>query len=99
MCAEAEKNLDVMIQVNVSGEDSKAGVAPREALKLAAAAQELPLLTVMGFMTIGLNSPDEEAVRAGYARLAALRDEALIRVRTRRFRPARGLGTLDGHVE
>ncbi|NYI40891.1 YggS family pyridoxal phosphate-dependent enzyme [Demequina lutea] len=79
LCAEAEKNLDVMIQVNVSGEDSKAGVAPREALRLASAAQALPFLTVTGFMTIGLNSPDEEAVRAGYARLAALRDEALIR--------------------
>jgi len=79
LSAEAEKNLDVMIQVNVSGEDSKAGVAPGDALALASAAQALPFLTVTGFMTIGLNSPDEEAVRAGYARLAAVRDEALIR--------------------
>ena len=79
LCIEAERELDVMIQVNVSGEDSKAGVAPGEALALAVAAQALPALTVTGFMTIGLNSPDESAVRAGYAQLAALRDEALIR--------------------
>ena len=79
LSAEAEKNLDVMIQVNVSGEDSKAGVAPGDALALASAAQALPFLTVTGFMTIGLNSPDEEAVRAGYARLTEVRDEALIR--------------------
>ncbi len=79
LCAEAEKNLDVMIQVNVSGEESKSGVEPGEALKLASAAQALPFLTVTGFMTIGLNSPDEAAVRAGYARLAELRDDALIR--------------------
>jgi len=79
LCAEAGKGLDVMIQVNVSGEESKAGVDPGEALKLASAAQSLPFLTVTGFMTIGLNSPDEGAVRAGYARLAELRDEALIR--------------------
>jgi pyridoxal phosphate enzyme (YggS family) len=77
--AEAKKNLDVMIQVNVSGEDSKAGVALGEALRLASAAQALPFLTVTGFMTIGLNSPEEQAVRAGYARLTAVRDEALIR--------------------
>lgn len=79
LCLDAEKALEVMIQVNVSGEQSKAGVDPGEALALAAAAQSLPSLTVTGFMTIGLNSPDEAAVRAGYARLAALRDEGLIR--------------------
>jgi pyridoxal phosphate enzyme (YggS family) len=79
LSAEAEKSLDVMIQVNVSGEDSKAGVAPVDALGLASSAQALPFLTVTGFMTIGLNSPDEEAVRAGYARLTEVRDEALIR--------------------
>jgi pyridoxal phosphate enzyme (YggS family) len=79
LCLEAEKDLEVMIQVNVSGEESKAGVEPSEALALAIAAQSLPGLTVTGFMTIGLNSRDEVAVRAGYAQLDAIRDEALIR--------------------
>lgn len=79
LCVEAERELDVMIQVNVSGEPSKAGVDPDKALALAAAVQNLPALTVIGFMTIGLNSTDESAVRAGYARLTALRDEALVR--------------------
>ena len=79
LCVDAGRDLAVMIQVNVSGEQSKAGVAPREALALAGAAQALPSLTVTGFMTIGLNSRDEAAVRAGYATLASIRDEALIR--------------------
>lgn len=78
LCVEAERELDVMIQVNVSGEGSKAGVAPEEALGLASAVQALPALTVTGFMTIGLNSADEEAVRAGYRQLREIRDEALI---------------------
>ena len=78
LALEAERDLDVMIQVNVSGEDSKSGVAPGEALGLAAAVQALPALTVTGFMTIGLNSPYEAAVRAGYRRLREVRDEALI---------------------
>ncbi len=78
LALEAERDLEVMIQVNVSGEESKAGVSPSEALALATATQQLPALTVTGFMTIGLNSPDEAAVRAGYRRLRDVRDEALI---------------------
>jgi pyridoxal phosphate enzyme (YggS family) len=79
LCLEAERELDVMIQVNVSGEDSKAGVTPEEALALASGVQGLPGLTVTGFMTIGLNSREEAAVREGYARLRDVRDQALIR--------------------
>ena len=79
LCVDAGRELDVMIQVNVSGEPTKAGVTPDEALALASVVQNLPALTVIGFMTIGLNSSDESAVRAGYARLTALRDEALVR--------------------
>jgi uncharacterized pyridoxal phosphate-containing UPF0001 family protein len=71
--------MDVMIQVNVSGEDSKHGIAPREAYPLAAAVAALPALTVVGFMTVGLNSSDEAAVRAGYARLRGIRDDAVVR--------------------
>jgi len=78
LCLEAERELDVMIQANVSGEQSKAGVPVGEALTLASAVQALPGLTVTGFMTIGLNSSDEEAVRAGYGALREVRDRALI---------------------
>lgn len=79
LCVEAERELDVMIQVNVSDEETKAGVASDEAIPLATAVQALPALTVTGFMTIGLNSTDEAAVRAGYRRLREVRDAALIR--------------------
>ena len=67
-----------MVQVNVSGEESKAGVTAGEALDLASAVQALPGLTVTGFMTIGLNSREEAPVRAGYAELRSIRDQALI---------------------
>ncbi|GMA34471.1 hypothetical protein GCM10025876_06750 [Demequina litorisediminis] len=78
LCLEAGRDLQVMIQVNVSGEDSKAGVEPDQALDLAAAVQALPALEVVGFMTIGLNSPVEADVRAGYRMLREIRDQALI---------------------
>jgi PLP dependent protein len=69
--------LDVLIQVNVSGEASKSGVAPRAAAELLEVVAGLPRLTARGFMTIGLNSPDRSAVRAGYRVLAGLRDRAI----------------------
>lgn len=73
-CAELDRELDVMVQVNVSGEATKSGVTPAAAADLAARVAGLPRLRLTGFMTIGLNSPDAGAVRAGYARLREVRD-------------------------
>ena len=72
-----ERDLDVLIQVNVSGEDSKSGVPPERALDLLTQVAALPRLTVRGFMTIGLNSADLGAVRSGYRMLAQLRENAV----------------------
>lgn len=44
--------LQVCLQVNVSGEDSKSGVAPKEAADLAAHVIELPRLKLRGVMAI-----------------------------------------------
>lgn len=68
--------LQVMIQVNVSGEASKSGVLPEQALGLAEQVAALPGLRLTGFMTIGANSTDEVWVRRGYAALTRLRDQA-----------------------
>lgn len=71
--------LDVMLQVNVSGEPTKSGVAPGEAPALFDAVAAHDRLVVRGLMTIGLNSSDAGAVRAGYARLRSLRAELAAR--------------------
>ena len=70
----ADAEMSVMVQVNVSGEASKSGVPPEAAGDLVAALATLPRLRLCGYMTIGLNSPDLSAVRAGYARLREVRD-------------------------
>jgi pyridoxal phosphate enzyme (YggS family) len=70
-----DATVDVMLQVNVSGEPTKSGVAPDAAIALFDAIAGHDRLVVRGLMTIGLNSPDPVAVRAGYARLRELRDE------------------------
>lgn len=70
----SRSNLDVMIQVNVSGEPTKAGVAPERSAELVDTVHRLSALRLVGLMTIGLNSTDLRAVRRGYAQLRELRD-------------------------
>jgi pyridoxal phosphate enzyme (YggS family) len=77
--ADRDLGLDVMVQVNVSDESTKHGVAPAGALDLAEQVAGLPRLRLTGFMTVGANSPDPELVGAGYRELARIRDEALAR--------------------
>jgi pyridoxal phosphate enzyme (YggS family) len=74
---DAGARLDVLVQVNVSGEATKYGVLPADASGLAAQVAALPGVRLRGFMTIGANSPDPGLVRAGFARLRGLRDEVL----------------------
>jgi pyridoxal phosphate enzyme (YggS family) len=73
------RRLDVLIQVNVSGEPSKSGVAVAEIPALLEQAANCRHLRVRGYMTIGLNSDDRAAVRAGYRALTTFRDDALQR--------------------
>lgn len=76
-CALADVHRDVMIQVNTSGEESKAGYAPEvEALRGALERiRGTERLRCVGFMTIGANTDEEGAVRASLSRLRELRDE------------------------
>ncbi|WP_051426502.1 YggS family pyridoxal phosphate-dependent enzyme [Jiangella gansuensis] len=71
-----DRTLEVLIQVNTSGETSKFGVAPGEAVELVAAVARRDRLRVRGLMTVGLQSPDADAVRASYRALRQARDRA-----------------------
>lgn len=72
----ADRTLDVLLQANVSGEPGKSGVPLEELPALLAGVAACDRLIVRGYMTIGLNSPDLDAVRAGYRALADFRDRA-----------------------
>ncbi|MCU0868014.1 MAG: YggS family pyridoxal phosphate-dependent enzyme [Burkholderiales bacterium] len=56
--------LDVCVQVNVSGEATKGGVAPADAVALAAQCAALPGLTLRGFMAIPAPVDTLDAQRA-----------------------------------
>jgi pyridoxal phosphate enzyme (YggS family) len=68
----------VLVQVNVSGEAAKAGVAPGEAEGLVAAAVEMGL-EVRGLMTIAPVGGSPEAARPHFRALARLRDGLITR--------------------
>jgi hypothetical protein len=60
--------LNVLLQVNVSGEASKAGVAPDQLSQLAAAVAHLPRLRLRGLMAIPAPETDVERQRLAFAR-------------------------------
>ena len=62
-------SLQVCLQVNVSGEASKSGCAPDEALALCQAVAALPNLRLRGLMAIPEPTEDPQAQRAAFRRL------------------------------
>lgn len=71
--------LNVCLQVNVSGEASKSGVAPVEVEALADAVADLPQLRLRGLMCIPEPSADESLQRARFALLRDLQDKLIAR--------------------
>ena len=69
-----EADLQVCIQVNVSGEATKSGVAPGDLAPLAKQVAVLPRLKLRGLMAIPEPTPDEKLRRARFAQLRELRD-------------------------
>ena len=70
-----DRDVDVLIQVNTSGETSKFGFSPDEVVDAVGAILELDHLHVKGFMTIGAFSSDANVVRACFALLRKIKDE------------------------
>jgi len=64
--------LNVCVQVNVSGEASKSGCAPHEALALASAVATMPGLRLRGVMAIPEPTPDSAHQRAQFAAVRAV---------------------------
>ena len=66
--------LQVCIQVNVSGEATKGGVAPSDAAQLAEQLAMLPRLKLRGLMAVPEPTPDEALQRRRFGQLRELRD-------------------------
>lgn len=73
------RDLDVFVQVNTSGEDSKFGLQPEDLPGFLDLLGQFPRLRVRGLMTLALFSSDMARVRPCFSRLRDLRDVALPR--------------------
>jgi pyridoxal phosphate enzyme (YggS family) len=63
---EIGRTIDCLIEVNCSGEVSKSGVAPEDALDLIRRVHGLPALRLTGLMTVGPLTDDPEQIRAAF---------------------------------
>jgi pyridoxal phosphate enzyme (YggS family) len=66
------REVEILLQVNTSGEESKSGVAPEQAEELVETIAGLGSLKLQGLMTIGRLEPDPEAARGEFRSLAEL---------------------------
>ena len=66
--------LNICLQVNISGETSKSGVAPEEVLALAQTAAALPRLKLRGLMAIPEPAENMEQQRVPFRRMRELFD-------------------------
>lgn len=72
---EADRTLDVLVQIKTSSELSKYGLAPEQlSAFLRAVAREAPRLKIRGLMTLAVNSADASVVRPCFRLLRTLRD-------------------------
>lgn len=72
---EAGRRLQVLVEVNTSGEGTKFGVAPERAVEILASLVGLAHLEPRGFMTVGPLTSQIEASRRSFRRLAELLEE------------------------
>lgn len=71
---EAGRHIDVILQVNLSGEESKSGLAEADVEGLIDVCRPLEHVDVVGLMTMPRPSADPEAARPTFAALRVLRD-------------------------
>ena len=68
------RGIDVLVQVNTSGEESKFGLPPDEVVDFVRTLPAYSSLRVRGLMTLAMFSKDESLVRPCFVRLRELRD-------------------------
>lgn len=75
LAARNNRSVDILLQVNTSGEESKSGCKPEEISDLARGTLALPNIKVRGLMTIGSYSENKEVSVKEFTLLRDLRDK------------------------
>ena len=71
------RKIEVLIQVNTSGEQSKFGTHPDQAVNLVREVAQFKNIEIKGLMTIGLFSAETEKVRPCFQLLKSIQQEVL----------------------
>ncbi|SDG24768.1 YggS family pyridoxal phosphate-dependent enzyme [Epilithonimonas hungarica] len=71
------KSMDIFIQVNTSGEESKFGAHPDDIISLIREISQLNTLKIKGLMTIGLFSAETEKVRGCFRLLKDIQQQII----------------------
>jgi pyridoxal phosphate enzyme (YggS family) len=66
---------DILVEINTSGEGSKYGFAPGEAVEACERITRLPAVRIQGLMTVGPLVEDAGAVASAFARLRTLKED------------------------
>jgi pyridoxal phosphate enzyme (YggS family) len=75
-CAERGRTMDILLEVNTSGEPAKSGFLTRDdLLRALEGIAALPTLRTRGLMTVGPLTADADRVRSSFALLKGLFDE------------------------
>ncbi len=73
--AQAQRTLDVLVEVNTTDEQSKFGVSPGKTVEFVESLAEFSHIQVAGLMTIGPFLPDPEGSRPMFRTLRLLKEE------------------------
>ena len=74
--AKLDKNVDILVEINIGNEESKSGCEPEQAAELVQLiAQNCPHLAVKGLMCVAPEMESMDAVRPYFARMRQLKDE------------------------
>jgi len=70
-----DMNIDVLIEINISGEESKIGIMPEKVIDTVKELQALDSLTVRGIMTIGSLTDDSNIIRNDFRSMNQIFEE------------------------
>ena len=74
--AKLDKNVDILVEINIGNEESKSGCEPGQAAELVQLiAQNCPHLAVKGLMCVAPEMESMDAVRPYFAQMRQLKDE------------------------
>lgn len=76
LAGEQQQTMDVLVEVNVSGEKTKYGFTPEHVPEAIGRLSELGHINIRGLMTVGPMTDDDQRIQQAFKQMKSLYDEA-----------------------